>query len=324
MPIVWGGQLYSQAKTIGEVFLPSQVDVQERTDQLAKAYRESLNRSAGQGHPGAIAIETGQDDRTFNEKALSGSTYILFLPIRMFVAAPLIDGFGTASWDTMLRRTQLLFRSETEFGKNSPTEETGGLTRFMTRFKEEIKQDPDHWEITLVGHSMGAIVLNEMIRRYPDLHYQKIIYMAPACSIRDFESSVIPYLKKHSDTEFYGLSLNRIGEERERFESSFLPYIDPAIRGSLLSWIDLFLANPLTFSDRTLGKYANFIRAEQIFPADVRGRVHLKEFNVGKRHRFQEPQKHGEFDEIGERYQFKFWNPDFYEPRNIDHLHRSP
>lgn len=82
---------------------------------------------------------------------------------------------------------------------------------------------------------------------------------------------MIPYLETHPDTEFYDLALYRTGEERERFEAPFLPYVDPATRGSLLSWIDLFLSNPLTFSDRSLGKFANFVRAEQIFPEGVGG-----------------------------------------------------
>ncbi len=312
-PIVWGAQLISQAKTFRGVILRSEKDVNKRSELLEKQYLGTLNQQT-KDHSGAIAIEAGTDQRDKWDMFFSGFSGVVLFPVRMFVSAPLIDGFGVSSWDNMTRRTRLLFRTESEFHSSSSWKERGGLSRFMRALEKAIEDSGEKWEITVVGHSMGTIVLNEVIRRYPDLNYTDIIYMAAACSIRDFENSVIPYLVEHEETQFYNLTLHRKAEERERFEWSRLPYVDPAIRGSLLSWIDLFLAKPLTPMDRALGKYDNFVRAEHIFQNEVRGRIHLKEFSVGNELKFKEPQKHGEFDEAGEGFQYKFWKPGFYEP----------
>lgn len=313
-PIVWGGQIASQLKTRASLKLDSAVEVKDRTKFLKKEYNDAQSVNSENKHPGAIAIETGEDKRQKIEKFLEGSSYLLLLPIRLLVSAPLIDSFGTSSWNNMLRRTKLLFQREDEFKNTHFDKSLGGLSQFMYRLEEEINAQPDNWEITIVGHSMGAIVLNEMVRRFPNLKYQTIIYMAAACSISDFESSIIPYLEKNSKTQFYNLTLYRIAEEGERFELDYLPYFDPFIRGSLLSWIDLFLGDPKNFTDKTLGKYANFVRAENIFPKKVRGQVHIKEFSFGNSRRGLEPQKHGEFDEYKETYNYRFWNPEFYKP----------
>jgi pimeloyl-ACP methyl ester carboxylesterase len=54
----------------------------------------------------------------------------------------------------------------------------------------------EDWEFVLVGHSMGAIIVNEIVRHYGEkLPISHIVYMAAACSIRDYEDSVWPYLR---------------------------------------------------------------------------------------------------------------------------------
>ena len=40
-------------------------------------------------------------------------------------------------------------------------------------------------QITMIGHSMGAIVINELLDRFPDLPYADIVVMASAASLRD-------------------------------------------------------------------------------------------------------------------------------------------
>ena len=47
-----------------------------------------------------------------------------------------------------------------------------------------------------VGHSMGTMVLNELFRVAPDIRAERITYMAAACSIRDFQESLVPYLRR--------------------------------------------------------------------------------------------------------------------------------
>ena len=95
------------------------------------------------------------------------------------------------------------------------------------------------------------------------------------------------------------------------------------MRGSLLSWIDDFFANPMTPRDKTYGQYANFLRTEQICPANLnepnpefeqicppqlRVRIYQKEFSYGKSVSDTDPQKHGDFDRC------PFWDERFYSP----------
>src|SRR5205807_7605742 len=112
--------------------------------------------------------------------------------------------------------------------------------KLMKRLKRE--DDAGHYQITLVGHSMGAIVLNELVRRSTTegVHYDNIVYMAAACSVRDFQRSVVPYMQRHTTTNFYNLCLHPVNEVRERHAADLVP------RGSLLVWIDDMYSNPYT------------------------------------------------------------------------------
>jgi len=299
-PLVWGSQIKTGLETLPEAGLPYGLD--GRQDYLKNQYQTP---QANQGPEKPIPIETGSDKRTGWDEAMSGISWFLLSPVRMLVAAPLIDGLGTSAWENMLRRTQLLFHSTEEFRGKHRDGPQGDLTWVMKKIEEEINKTNEKWEIVLVGHSMGTIVLNELLRQFPDMEYSTIVYMAAACSVRDFEQSVIPYLKSHKDAQFYNLTLHYIAEERERWDLG-VRYFDPAMRGSLLTWIDNFLSDPLTPMDKTLGSYVNFLRTEQILSGDVRGRIHLKEFSVGGDSVGKEPQKHGDFGKS------EFWNEQFY------------
>ena len=173
------------------------------------------------------------------------------------------------------------------------------------------------YEVTLIGHSMGTMVLNECLRR--DLlddrkpEYCHVVYMAAACSVRDFGRAVVPYLRQHRSTEFYNLMLHPLAELRERERFGDLPP-----RGSLLVWLDDFLADPQTPLDRTLGRWDNIVPATEIIPEAVRGQVTLKAFALapyddptppvrdGRRLPDYGPQAHGQFR--GRAY----WRPDFW------------
>jgi hypothetical protein len=169
------------------------------------------------------------------------------------------------------------------------------------------------FEMTLIGHSMGTIVLNDFIRdyeSYPNLKITNIVYMAPACSIRDFERSVIPYMRstKGKDARFYNLTLHPLNDVREANAFNLVA------RGSLLEWIDSYFTTPSTPMDRTLGKWENIIQATHIIPDEVRERVYIKGFPVGDTNK-DGPQKHGEFDEYRPKdgQTWKFWDRAFWE-----------
>ena len=138
--------------------------------------------------------------------------------------------------------------------------------------------------------------------------------MGAACSIREFETAVIPYLKKNKKTNFYNLSLHPLAENRETNSFELL-----APRGSLLTHIDNFFDPAAAFHDRTLGRWQNVIQATHIFPEEVKGQINLKAFKIRNQIRpytakyninigdFQ-PQKHGQFGSFG------FWKKQFWIP----------
>jgi pimeloyl-ACP methyl ester carboxylesterase len=157
--------------------------------------------------------------------------------------------------------------------------------------------------VTLVGHSMGALVASEMVRSHPEIRFTNIVFMAAASSMRDFEVSVMPYLAAHESTQFYSLSLHPLAELREQTAKRFGP------NGSLLEWLDAYLADPEAESDRTMGKYTNVVRAAHMIPDDIRAQVHIKAFGYqdgsGCGTEGKTPSHHGDFnnDEV------PYWNP---------------
>ena len=70
--------------------------------------------------------------------------------------------------------------------------------------------------------------------------------MGAACSVNDFESAVIRYLRNNDETNFYNLTLHPIAEQNEK-NYDVLP------RGSLLVWIDTFATKPSRLADLRLG-----------------------------------------------------------------------
>jgi hypothetical protein len=99
----------------------------------------------------------------------------------------------------------------------------------------------------------------------------------------------LPYMKRHAETQFYNLSLHPVAEAGE-----WQPWLaDLPPRGSLLVWIDNFLANPVTEQERTMGRWRNLFRSsptgEPIIraffnndsSASLRRRLHFRAYSVG-------------------------------------------
>ncbi len=333
-PVTMGFQLY---RGLTPVPVPSQAEVDAfNADFYAPENLQQI-------HLGANKISR------FSWPWFKDRATLFFPGIIRFVTTPLLDMFGKAGWDNMIRRTQTVFRKPTEFvpkertftgevgeitqqmaGYDSPTldpilkpEEsvpTGGLSILMEELRNLKKQKgQDDYKITLIGHSMGTIILNELLSLYSteqDFQYDEIVYLAAACTIKDFERSVLPYLEQHSTTKFYNLTLHPYGDAREKTFQDVLP------RGSLLEWIDDFASNPATFMQLTLGKWNNAIMAWHIIPSEVRNQVTLKGFGiedplVNNRPSLEEsekilqnkPQKHGDFNDRDQL----FWRPDYWK-----------
>lgn len=256
--------------------------------------------------------------------------------LKTIVAAPgrlvtgtFVDGVGKGLWIDMHRRTTVMFRPDAEqvairpdsTGYRGPSGAAAGLVEAIDRMVREDAVAPDTAKrrqrtVILAGHSMGAIVVSNILQRYPELPVARIQFLAAATSINHVESSVIPYLASHPATTFEMATLHPLAEttEENRFgpvPSVFVP------KGSLLEWIDNYFEDSRTPFDRRIGKWRNAALALHIFPEAVRGRVCLKAFGVRNRadagtSYYSKPMKHGDFNNV----ELRFWERRFWQVDN--------
>jgi pimeloyl-ACP methyl ester carboxylesterase len=133
-------------------------------------------------------------------------------------------------------------------------------------------------EITLVGHSMGAILLNRLLGvldNYEEkaaqgeqpLPVRRIIYMAPAASVNELEDFLVPYLHYNTQAQFWLFLLNRRDESREIPLNGWALIVP---RGSLLSWIDTYLESETSIGQATSGRMRNLRDFYQLDPSPKR------------------------------------------------------
>jgi hypothetical protein len=168
---------------------------------------------------------------------------------------------------------------------------SGGFALFFERLDCEYRnnafrgRDGSAVDVQLYfyGHSMGAIVGDEVIWRYPNLPWKRVVYMAAADSIRDFRTSVMPQLFCPAEgrapngpcaeqVQFYSLMLHPLAEARELNVGGLPP------QGSLLEWIDQMFGGPRTSDDRTFGKWTNVEDNIQLFRPVARQRMFFRVF----------------------------------------------
>jgi hypothetical protein len=227
------------------------------------------------------------------------------------VALGLLDGLGTPAWNTMHRRTTLMFRPENDVRDESrrvgrwvpPDGALAVLLDSLTRFT---RTNPAY-RITLVGHSMGAIVSTEILRHRDTLPIDNIVFMAAASSVHEVQESVFPYLRADTTRRFYNLTLHPWADQRETRFLGLAPY------GSLLAWIDAYFGHTETRLDLMAGKYENVVHSAFVIPSDVRDRTHIRAFGYrsGKGcGRDDMPYQHGQFNDPSVPYWRElFWSP---------------
>ena len=326
-----------------------------RGKALAETYlqlRALQENDKNPGHRTAMRIYIGPDEDV-NPGHLLGITamYILTIPTKL-VTEPIIDWLGTPAWQVMCRRTLIAFDGMS--GGNPTTFPSGalrdrhdrdrpdsadafanvGAVELFREYLQQARNDSNgddsrqlyngpsvNYDVTLVAHSAGSLVINEWLRRdmleRRNKKYRNIIYLAAACTVRDFSRAVVPYLMQSPDTQFYNLMLHPLAEVRERQR-----YYDLPPRGSLLIWLDEFLTDPQTPLDRTLGRWDNVISAAEVIPKSVRGQVTLRAFTLAPYDSVQRPlsavnygpQEHGQFRrEDGPRSGQPYWCPEFWQ-----------
>jgi len=227
------------------------------------------------------------------------------------IALGLIDGLGTPAWNTMHRRTSLMLRPEGDPQAESrrvaqwvpPDGALAVLLDTLTRFT---KSNPAY-RITLVGHSMGAIVSTEILRHRDTLPIDNIVFMAAATSVNEVRSSVFPYLRADTTRRFYNLTLHPWADQRET------RFLGLAPNGSLLAWIDAYFGHTETRLDLMSGKYENTVHSAFVIPSDVRDRTHVRAFGYrsGKGcGKDDVPYQHGHFNDPSVPYWRElFWSP---------------
>lgn len=216
----------------------------------------------------------------------------------------------------MLRHTDLLFHAEHESTSllNDNEQNGGGLSLFFKSLIKLIGNDRDNWEITLVGHSMGTIVANKIVKEFGNqLPIKKIVYLAAADSIQNYQDTIHRYLQneKNYDTKMYHFVLHPRAEEGEKNPR----YFDLTPRGSLLVWLDNFLSKPLSLQQRTIGRFDNLMKILHDTPKKIQNRIYLRVYSAGNDAEGDNPLTHS--DVAG---RFKFWEESCLESNSkINH-----
>ena len=238
----------------------------------------------------------GDDQEDFSIKARNGFAYFLTLPFKVLLT-PVIDTAGKNAWDKMYRRTDTMFTTPHSFNH-------AALYHFLSQLARYCQDHPE-MRVTLVGHSMGTIVCNEIVRQDFGLPISAIVYMAAACGIDDWANSVVPHLKENPGVNFYNLMLHPLNDARETHYGMFW---DAPPRGSLLEWIDNYYSASETDFGRTLGKWENSIMvlSGDVIPSEIDQQLNFRAFEMGNK-KTSGPQKHGDVDD------YPFWDPAFWK-----------
>lgn len=168
--------------------------------------------------------------------------------------------------------------------------------------------------IDMLGHSMGAIVINELLEAFPRLPYENIVFMGGAASIRDTVRALAPVLRTAPGcSHFFNLSLHPMNEAREESSAGF------AVSGSMLVWVDELFERPKTLLDRTIGQWRNVRMVKGVLPQDLQSLMLFKVFDrdAGNPPDPSNPLYHGGFNDPG----VPFWWPSFW---GLDQAHFPP
>jgi hypothetical protein len=273
----------------------------------------------------ALTIHLNGADQRIDE---STPQYFAAAPLRV-VSTVGFPAAAAQAWDDMVRRTRLalqdsgriripirksdcaaataratppnrpgaaMWQDDPQLARFSPA--GGGAFNMLFRRLEceidghrflDARGHPVTVELHYYGHSMGALVGNELLMRYPDLPWRRVVYMAAATPIRDFKLMAAPLLNcteasllrncgptkqdpERPNIHFYSLMLHPLAESHEMEAYGAVP------EGSLLEWIDEMFGGPKSVDDRMLGKWTNMERTMAWFPEAERDRMSFRVF----------------------------------------------
>jgi hypothetical protein len=268
--------------------------------------------------------------------AVRGTQQVLTVPVRYTLGSVWHSGVSSASWKVMKRRTLTQFFPASDFdkrwqprdaeSKDGQPEDTqpkgaelnnaepkgaqpvpgGHIFRQILALSENKTCDNDCPNLTLVGHSMGTMVINGALQRFQKQWQDSrliddIVYMAAAASIEDSLSALKPILAGPDPVNFYNLTLNRVAEVSEVHLWGGVP------TGSLLVSIDQHHERPEHPLRRTFGSEVNVLSSIAVIEEalrDANGELVFKAFD---RYEGALPQQHGDFGEI------PFWREETWQ-----------
>lgn len=263
----------------------------------ALAERIAWERSDGNGPAPAsaaatapLAIGIGSFDLGLGRRALRAGSAVVTLPSKL-VLAPVADGFGAGALGDLRRRTTSLVHARNDLAPTwtpqADYEPARGhvhalldsLHRMIGEQRAESLPPERRREraLILVGHSLGTLVIDEILVHFPTLEVARIIYLAPVTTLAELEDGVLQFLERRPRTTYYHGMLHPYAEAGE-WQPGMLDLVP---RGSLLEWLDDYLTTPHTPLDRVSGKWSNLVTATHIFRPAVRDRVVIKAFGVG-------------------------------------------
>ena len=338
--------------------------------KLADRRYKQIRKSSKDPNLKRLTVGDARDERSLGSRVGSDfGRWVLTYPVKV-PSTLLLDALGVQSWKNMLRRTRTMFERESEFIPMLEFEDAENLNKYlgyppdnavpfldklnytgrkgaMWHFGNYLASGKAAWApeerptITVIGHSMGAIVACELLQHFHTLPANNVVFEAAACSVSNFKTNVIPFLEEQNlrsqtaadvvKTHVYNLCLQDDAENAEKNPGE----LDLSQRGSLLTWVDTLYQSPESENDRTFGRWVNAILATDDFPSDILGRITIKEFGrdrLREHHpnvpvytvedaggpKIAEPTKHGEMTryEPGvekRKSNFKFWSKEYRE-----------
>jgi pimeloyl-ACP methyl ester carboxylesterase len=210
------------------------------------------------------------------------------------LSTPVVAKLGARSWDEMRNRALSLTHTPAHATDGVPTPGFGSVpavcdrlessgadcrprgftTIFFKALYDRLRASDQSFTMSLVGHSMGSIVVNDLLKALPETQLENLVHMASADTVERVRTIQTTYLQRHKTAKAYNLYLHPDNESRETRALGLAP------SGSLLVWIDNMFSNPAVVSERTAGRWDNSARSLFQYPKSVATRVHHRVFTA--------------------------------------------
>ncbi len=279
--------------------------------------REAINKSLSSYDDAYDSVRfTGNG--SYSNNFVNSLQWWLAGPIKAFTT-PAVHVIGKPAWDEMLRRADNVvyptnFNSIDEaadIDKPTRLSALGELLKKLQEYQSGSERNDStskhDFEIDIVGHSMGAIIVNRLLSQQSEFKFNNIVHMASADTVGALFADIVPYLRNNEDARFFSLHLHPRNEERETNAFGLAP------TGSLLIYIEDMYTTPDSVMTRRSGAWDNIARVFDRLPKDneISDRLNFTVFGLDKlafnknkidqASRVDHPQKHGDFSRT------RFW-----------------